>query len=187
MRLCSTCPQWQHVHYTGWQGAQDKDRNPPCCVNTRAKTSTRSNDTQTYIQNINAGTRTHPHICIPALMLTHSNTPAHIICMGRGTASAGVKQWTAFEPLTSVTHPYWWQAAHSLTTQRFSKHSMAPGTLGVNGGREEGSMDGWMNGGVNRQVKHIASQVYLSRCYGGITKRKIEEGRVKYVIPSRKV
>lgn len=52
---------------------------------------------------------------------------------------------------------------------------MAPGTLGVNGGREEGSMDGWMNGGVHRQVKHIASQVYLSRCYGGITKRKIEE------------
>lgn len=112
-------------------------------VNTRAKTSTRSNDTQTYIQNINAGTRTHPHICIPALMLTHSNTPAHIICTGRGTASAGVKQWTAFEPLTSVTHPYWWQAAHSLTTQRFSKHSMAPGTLGVNGGREAW-MDGWM-------------------------------------------
>lgn len=118
---------------------------------------------------------THVHTCIcpNTHTLTRSDTPEHIICTGRGTASDGVKRWTAFEPATSVTHPYWWQAVHSLTTQRFSKHSIAPGTAGVNGGKG-GGRGGWMGGGVDRQVKNIASQVYFSRCDGGTTKRQWE-------------
>jgi len=31
------------------------------------------------------------------------------ICTDRGLARVGVRRWTAFEPATSVTHPYWWR------------------------------------------------------------------------------
>lgn len=38
---------------------------------------------------------------------------------------------------------------------------MAPGTAGVDGRGRCGVVDGWMNGGLDRQVQNIASQVYL--------------------------
>lgn len=96
--------------------------------------------------------------------------------MGRGAASAGAKQWTAFEPATSVTHPYWCQAEHSLTTQRFSKHSVAPGTVGVNGGKGDGGRGGRMDGEMNGWMEgwHTGERYCQSRCYGGTTKRQWE-------------
>lgn len=51
----------------------------------------------------------HVHTCIHPSIYTlwHHNT-VHLL--GWGTASVGMKQCTAFEPTTSVTDQYWWQA-----------------------------------------------------------------------------
>lgn len=109
--------------------------------------------------HIRGHTCAHPFV--HTRTFTRSDTPARAMCSGGGAASVGMRRWTAFEPTTSVTHPYWWRTESSLTAQRFSGHSVAPGTTGVNGRGRCGVADGWMNGGLDRQVQNISSQVYL--------------------------
>lgn len=119
----------------------------------------------TYSTVTHEHTHTWPHVCTPVHSHTHtftrSDTPARLMCSGGGAASVGMRRWTAFEPTTSVTHPYWWRTESSLTAQRFSGHSVAPGTAGISGRGRCGVAGGWMNGGLDRQVQNITSQVYL--------------------------
>lgn len=157
-------PHWQHVHYVSWQRAWAQDRTPQHCGlvskhasqkkkkhsgqwHTNTHTNVKAPPQGQFPPHTHTSTRTHPSHCTHSNTLTRFDTPTHVMCAGRGTASVSVNRWTAFEPATSVTHPYWWQAEHSLTAQRFSKHSMAPGTEGVNGGvGMAGRTDGWMDG-----------------------------------------
>lgn len=113
---------------------------------------------------------THTHIHPIAHTFTRSDTPARVICPGRGAASVGVKRWTAFEPATSVTHPYWWQAEHTHTHTHSASASIA-WPQGLEASMGGGGGGGWMNRGIGSSVwvKNIAGQVYLSRCDGGIT------------------
>lgn len=161
-------------------------------ANTQVAKYIRHDDTQTHIlmqswgQNPQSQISTHAHVHIRPQ--THIDALWHSK-MGRGAASAGAKQWTAFEPATSVTHPYWCQAEHSLTTQRFSKHSVAPGTVGVNGGkggggrgrRMDGWRDEWMDGGLTHGWKILPVKVLWWN-----NKETVRDS-LQYVMPSRSV
>lgn len=150
----SHMPHWQHVHYVGCLKTGQRSKSLMLWLSEitrklRIQTVWRYKYmaiiVYSYIETKSHLSR-HPCICTQMQhkhTLTRSNTSP--ICAGRGAASVEERRWTAFEPLTSVTHPYWWQAANSFTTQRFSKHSIAPGTAGVREGMEDGG-DGWMDG-----------------------------------------
>lgn len=107
-------------------------------------------------------TRAHAHTSVPLRSRLHA--PAlMLICLETGAASDGAGRWTAFEPATSVTHPYWWQSEHSLPTQRFSEHSVAPGTAGISGVGGSGSRF-WQESRENHQFI----------CKGAKTKPQLE-------------
>lgn len=89
---------------TGWENTQVKN---PCRAMTHKHTFMNGYNTTAHVHTLTCSSdRTHTHT------FACSDTPVRIICLGRG--SGGMRQWTAFEPVTSVTHPYWWQAEHSL-------------------------------------------------------------------------
>lgn len=170
---CPTCLTDNMFIMSAWQRTQASDRNPRS-RGWVGKHASRKIHTAWWHTNthINAKLRTNPQSQVSTHAHVHIRPQTHIDAlwhskMGRGAASAGAKQWTAFEPATSVTHPYWCQAEHSLTTQRFSKHSVAPGTVGVNGGkggggrgrRMDGWRDEWMDGGLTHGWKILPVKV----------------------------